>query len=66
MYRSDDPERDFLRYDAEQAREEARLPHCDYCEEAIYDTYYSINGEIICEECLENLFRHSVHDYLDE
>ena len=64
MYRTDDPIADFDRWDAEQAAYEARLPHCDYCGEPCYETYYEINGEIICEECIEK-FRHDVDTYID-
>lgn len=62
MYYTDDPERDFARHDAERAREEASLPHCDYCGEAIYDTYYDIGGDIFCEECMREHSRHNVED----
>ena len=66
MYRTDDPHRDFDRYDAECAKYEARLPHCEYCGEAIHERYYVINDEIICEECLEQHFGHRVEDYLED
>ena len=60
MYYTDDPERDFLRYDRERQEEEDELPHCDYCGEAIYEHYYLINDDIVCEECLCENFRHNV------
>ena len=60
MYYTDDPERDFARHDAEQAREEASLPHCDYCGEAIYESYYYINGETICKDCMDDSFKRYV------
>lgn len=50
----------FDAYDRKQAREEARLPHCDCCGEPIWEKYYEINGEIYCEECLEKNFSHWV------
>lgn len=50
---TDDPLADFDSYDREQAMAESKLPHCDHCGEAIYEYYYEINGEIVCEECLE-------------
>lgn len=64
MYRTDDPIADFNRWDEEQAAFEERLPRCEYCGEACYETYYEINGEIICEECIES-FRHDVDTYID-
>ena len=33
---------------------------CDSCGEAIYDTYYDIDGEHYCEECLDNNFKRSI------
>lgn len=65
MYRTDDPVADFERYDAEMAREEARLPRCEYCGEAIYEKYYEINGKIVCEDCLNDLFAHYVEDEME-
>lgn len=65
MYYSENPVHDFERYDAEQAKEEERLPHCEYCGEVIYEKYYNIGGEIICSDCLETHFAHDVDDYLD-
>lgn len=63
MYRTDDPAADFDRYDREQAKAEAKLPHCDICGNAITDHYYNINGEIYCEECLDDNFRCEAEDY---
>ena len=62
MY-SDDPVRDYSRYDAERQAAEDELPHCDYCGEAIYEHYYLINDEIVCEECLCENFRKEVDEY---
>lgn len=48
-------------HDAEQERRLARLPVCDYCEDPIQDDfYYEINGENICECCLDQFFRKDV------
>ena len=65
MYITDDRVADFERYDRERARKEARLPHCDYCEEAIWEKYYEIDNKIVCEDCLEDLYAHNVEDELD-
>ena len=62
MYYTDDPGRDFARYDAQQARKEARLPHCEYCGEVIYEKYYEIGGKVVCEECVEDLFANYVEE----
>lgn len=63
MYRTDDPAADFDRYDREQARDEERLPRCDYCGCVIHEHYWRIKGEIYCEECLDECFRHDAEDY---
>lgn len=58
---TDDPVADFGAWDEEQTRKEAKLPVCDYCNEAIQDDYYYyINGEIICEKCLDDNFKRDV------
>lgn len=54
------------RYEAEQARELAKLPKCDYCGEPIGDDYlYDLDGDIICKSCLNDHFRKSVEDYIE-
>lgn len=41
-------------HDAEQNRQLERLPRCADCDEPIQDeTAYYINGEWICEDCME-------------
>ena len=65
MYRTDDPIADFDRWDREQAEHEERLPHCAICGEAIYEKYYVIEGEIICEDCLETNYAYDVDTYID-
>jgi formylmethanofuran dehydrogenase subunit E len=49
----------------EQSAKEARLPHCEYCGEAIYETYFDINGEIMCEDCLRKNYEYDVETYMD-
>lgn len=54
FFRSDDPGRDFDKWDAEQARLLEQLPKCDICDHPIQDDhYYRINGENYCPSCLE-------------
>ncbi len=65
-YRTDDPEKDFDRYDAEQTAKMDKLPRCSYCLEHIQDDYlYEINDEVVCESCLNDNFRKSVEYYVE-
>ena len=65
MYYTDDAERDFARWDMEQARAEARLPVCECCGEIIHDDFYwEIDDEILCEECMNDRFRKYTNDYI--
>lgn len=51
---TDDPIADFDAYDAEQNRRLAKLPICADCDEPIQDEFaYYINGEWICERCID-------------
>lgn len=48
-------------YDLKQQELLSTLPGCDYCEDVIDDDYYyEINGDIICEKCLNENFRKAV------
>lgn len=54
MFRTDNPDRDFDRWQAAQDAKLERQPKCDLCEEHIQDDcYYEIEGSIICPECME-------------
>lgn len=54
MFYSDNPVLDFEEYDAEQNRRLEELPVCADCDEHIQDeTAYYINGEWICENCMD-------------
>lgn len=65
MYRTDDPNRDFDRWDREQATAIALLPRCCECDEAIQDEHcYEINGELICEQCLNENHRKFTTDFI--
>ena len=55
----------FAAHDRKQAREEARFPHCDFCGEVIWYKYYEIEGKVVCEDCLEDLFAHYVEDEME-
>ena len=64
MY-TDNPIADFNRYDAEQYREEQKLPRCSCCEKPIYEEYcYLINNDVVCEKCLKDQFRKRTEDYV--
>lgn len=61
MYRTGDPIEDFNRYDAERERQLRKLPRCSECDEPITDEYaYYINGEWICERCMNDNYRREV------
>ena len=54
MFYSDNPVLDYEHYDAEQNRRLEELPVCADCDEHIQDeTAYYINGEWICEDCMD-------------
>lgn len=62
---SDDPERDFDRWDAYQAQQEARLPKCEKCGKPINDDiYFEIDEEILCEKCMHDEYARSTEDWL--
>ena len=61
MFYTDDPLMDFEHHDREQTKRLAELPVCDVCEDPIDDDfYYEINGENICEHCMDHFFRKEV------
>ena len=50
----------FVRHEAEQQAQLDKLPKCYECGEAIQDEHcYEINGEYICNHCMEE--NHRVH-----
>lgn len=66
MFYSDDPIVDFNCYDAEQQAKLNSLPRCSECDEPIQsEACYEINGELICEECLENNHKKWVEDFIE-
>ena len=63
MLYSDNPVADFARWDAEQNRQLARRPVCDWCGEHIQsDHLYRIDGKTICPDCLKDC-REYIDDY---
>lgn len=66
-FRTDDPVSDFDNYDAECEEELERLPMCEACGERIQDDYlYDIDGYILCEECMNDIYRHSTENYMED
>ena len=55
----------WARRDAELEAELEARPKCSECEEHIQDDYcYEINGEVICEHCLNAYYRKSVEEII--
>ena len=66
MYKTADALQDFALYDADCAAAEELLPVCDECGARIReDTYFDIDGTIICEDCL-NDYKKYTEDYIEE
>lgn len=67
MYYSDNPVRDYDRFDAEQERAMQKYPECACCGKRITDDFlFYIEGDIYCEECMEDEFRRPVDDFIKE
>ena len=63
FYKTDDPAADYARWEAEQARELAKLPICADCGEPITSDYcYCINDEYICPDCMDSGYRKWTED----
>ena len=58
----------YSQWEHRERKQEAWLrkrPVCCYCGEHIQSEYfYLINGEPICEDCLESEFRKNTEDYM--
>ena len=66
MFYTDNPILDAANYYAEQEAQLERLPVCSECGEYIQGEYcYEIDGEYICEECLESNHRKTVESIID-
>ncbi len=66
FYYSDDPIRDYDRYDTYRERELKKRPRCSDCDNPIQDDYcYVINDEPICEDCLKSNYRKAVEDLIE-
>lgn len=66
MYRTDNPIADYDAYLGEQHRRLECLPKCCECDEPITDEHcYEINGEYLCEKCLNDNHRKWVDDIVE-
>jgi hypothetical protein len=61
---TDDPIADFHAYDREQQAKLDKLPVCSDCDCSIQGKYYYINGECICEDCIED-YERNTEDFMD-
>lgn len=59
---TNDPVRDFARWEAEQTEKMERLPECDCCGRKCRE-YYDCFGHIICIDCIDD-FRCEVEEYI--
>lgn len=66
-FRTDDPLRDFDRYDALMAAREAQLPQCERCGEPVDDDiYFEIDNEILCEKCMHDMYARNTEDWIND
>lgn len=66
MFYTDDPVADYDRYSEEQDKQLQKYPQCSICDKHIQDDfYYEINGEVLCEECLNDEYRKNVEEYVE-
>ena len=65
MFRTDDPGRDFDRWDAWKESLRKELPRCDHCHREIEDErYVEFDGFKVCSECLEKHYTRDNEAYL--
>jgi formylmethanofuran dehydrogenase subunit E len=66
MYRTDDPLRDFDRWDERRQRALDRLPRCCECGEPIQtEEFFEFDeGKIVCPACLEENHQRYTDDYI--
>lgn len=66
MCYTDDPIFDFNCHDAKQQAELDRLPKCCECDHPIQDEFcYEINGDLVCNECMDNNHKKCVEDFVE-
>lgn len=47
------------KHDKEQSVAEELAPKCMWCGQPLGDTYYQINGNDVCEECIDSCRRYA-------
>ena len=66
MIWTDDPERDFTRWDAEQAEFEAKCPECEICGQTITDeTVIEVDGYYYHKKCFLKEHEIDLEDYIN-
>lgn len=54
----------FFAHQAKQEQGLSRCPRCCNCGEHITDDYlYDIDGDLYCEDCLDDVFKKPTEDY---
>lgn len=65
IFRSDDPSKDFDRWDAERENWLARRPICVRCNDPIQgQKLWDINGDLYCRYCARDEFEKYTEDYI--
>ncbi len=66
MFFTDDPVKDYNRYQEEQEKQLQKLPKCSHCDEHIQtEELCDIGGTLYCMECFKDNFIKSVEDYIE-
>lgn len=66
VFYSDDPVRDFERWDAEQSEWLEKLPKCAHCDHAIQDErLMSIDGELYHIDCAIEAFSEWTENHME-
>lgn len=66
MFYSDNPIKDWDDYCDYQERQFAKFPICQECGAVMTDMVYDIHGELLCEDCVNELFRTDAEKYVQE
>ena len=62
--RSDNPVRDQMRYDMDQAEKKPECLHCSVCGASIDfgDDYYEVDDMPYCPDCMDDAFRRTFYE----
>ena len=63
MFYSDNPLADAENYAAAQDEQLEKVAKCDQCGKPIYEKGYKIDGELLCLDCVDELYGEDVSDY---